>query len=174
MIMKVWRRATVVVLLCALWTASALDDRAVQTRRWYEPVSPAIIYFGHWDALGVAPEVRWLKPGDITPRRLIEALIEGPHDERLVPILPRSARLLRVERMGETVMVDFDSSVVREHPGGSAGEIATVYAVVNTLTEIPEISQVLWRIEGRPVESLVGHLDLSQPVVRSDEVIVTR
>jgi len=61
---------------------------------------------------------------------------------------------------------------VRDHPGGSAGELITVYSVVNTLTELPGVKEVRWLIDGQAVESLAGHLDLSRPVARSDEIIV--
>ena len=70
------------------------------------------------------------------------------------------------------VVVDFDRTLVREHPGGSTGEILTVFSVVNTLTEIPGVRKVAWRIEGQPVETLVGHLDLSRPVERDPSLIV--
>ncbi len=170
--MKAWRRATVAVLLCALWIASALDDRSQQPREWYDSAKPVILYYGAPDALGIAPEVRWIPSGEITARRLVEELTRGPRDKRLAPVLTPTAKILGVEQNGERVTVNFDRSVVREHPGGSAGEIATVYAVVNTLTELPGVSEVMWLIEGQVVESLVGHMDLSSPLVRSDEVIV--
>jgi hypothetical protein len=49
--------------------------------------------------------------------------------------------------------------------GGSAEEIYTVYAIVNSVAlNIPEIRRVGILVEGQPVETLNGHLDLRHPL----------
>ena len=73
-----------------------------------------------------------------------------------------------------TAVLDFDGAIQRDHPGGSAGELITVYAIVNTLTEIEGIERVMFLIEGRTVESLAGHMDLRWPIERDESFIVTR
>ena len=173
--MKVWRRATVVALLLTLWAGWAADRRSSPAAGRFDPeLRPAILYFGHPEAMGVTPEVRWVRPEQLTPEWLLQALVAGPLDPGLVPVIPPAARVLGVERRGETITVDFSAAIVRDHPGGSAGEIMTVYSVVNTLTELPGVREVRWRVEGRQVETLVGHLDLSGPLTRSADVIVPR
>ena len=173
--MKVWRRATVVALLLAVGAAWTVDRTGSPAARQYEPgLVPVTLYFGHPQALGVTPEVRWLPPDAVHPARLVQELILGPRDPQLLPVLSARARVLSVEQRGDTAVIDFSADVVRDHPGGSAGEIMTVFAVVNTLTELPGIRRVLWLIEGSVVETLVGHLDLSRPLERSSEVIVPR
>lgn len=170
--MKLQGKLTVVLLLLVIWFASILDEKGFQMRKWDVPAQPITLYFGQSDAMGVSPEIRWFPNGQVTPRHLIEALIEGPRDPRLVPSLPASTRLLGTQRQGDRIIVNFGQSIQSDHPGGSAGEIMTVYSVVNTLTEIPGVSAVIWLIEGESVETLVGHLDLSRPVTRSEYAIV--
>ena len=43
--------------------------------------------------------------------------------------------------------------------------------MVNTLTEFPEIKKVQILVEGKEIDSLSGHLDLSRPVERMSELI---
>ena len=113
---------------------------------------------------GSLPEVRWLPADEVNPGRLIEELIQGPKDPRLRRSMSASTRVRSVYTVPGRVTVDFDDAIVRDHPGGSAGEIITVYSVVNTLTELPDVTEVAWRINGEEVVTLVGHMDLSRPL----------
>ena len=55
--------------------------------------------------------------------------------------------------------------------GGSTGEEMLVGSVVNTLTEFPEIQKVQILVDGQEVETLSGHMDLSQPLPRMTELL---
>lgn len=69
-----------------------------------------------------------------------------------------------------TATADFSSEVTRLNVG-SMGEALAVAAIVNTLTEFPEIRRVQILVEGRKVESLAGHVDVSRPLARNDRLI---
>ena len=50
------------------------------------------------------------------------------------------------------------------HPGGLAMELASIYSVVNSLTQnVGKIGRVQILIEGAEAETLAGHIDLSHP-----------
>ena len=69
---------------------------------------------------------------------------------------------------GGDAFVDLNREATREHGGGSLDELFTVYAIVNALTtNMPEISAVQILIEGREVDTLVGHVDLRRPLERN-------
>ncbi|MBC7339263.1 MAG: GerMN domain-containing protein [Firmicutes bacterium] len=57
---------------------------------------------------------------------------------------------------------------------GSLGEALAVAAIVNTLTEFPQIRQVQILVEGKQVESLAGHVDVSRPLTRNEKLIKRR
>lgn len=64
--------------------------------------------------------------------------------------------------------VDLSQEVVSNHPGGSVSEQLTVYSLSNTLTtNFPAVKKVQLLVEGREVETLAGHLDLTMPYGRS-------
>ena len=44
-------------------------------------------------------------------------------------------------------------------------------SIVNTLTDFPEVKKVQILIDGASVETLSGHLDLSEPLPRMTELL---
>lgn len=46
-----------------------------------------------------------------------------------------------------------------------------VGSIVDTLTEFPEVKQVQILIEGKKVETLGGHMDLTQPLTRMNDLL---
>ena len=67
---------------------------------------------------------------------------------------------------GDTAVVDLDSGITRNFIGGSTGEEFLINSVVDTLTEFDEVKQVQFLIDGQEVETLAGHMDLSEPIKR--------
>ena len=65
--------------------------------------------------------------------------------------------------------VDLSQDVVSKHPGGSSAEELTVYSLSNTLiTNFPAIQLVKILVEGREIQTLAGHLDLTLPYGRDE------
>jgi len=98
-------------------------------------------------------------------RRIVEALLE-PAPAGLASALPPGTALrgLFVGERGDAY-VDFNGSLRTNHPGGSASEILTVYAIVSALTvNLPAITSVQILIEGHEVDTLAGHVDLRRPL----------
>jgi spore germination protein GerM len=98
-------------------------------------------------------------------RQIVEALLE-PAPEGLVSAIPPGTALRRlfVGERGDAY-VDFNGSLRTNHPGGSASELLTVYAIVSALTvNLPAITSVQILIEGHEVDTLAGHVDLRRPL----------
>jgi Sporulation and spore germination len=98
-------------------------------------------------------------------RRIIEALLE-PAPEGLTSAIPPGTALrgLFVGGHGDAY-VDFSSSLRTNHPGGSASEILTVYAIVSALTvNLPAITSVQILVDGHELDTLAGHIDLRRPL----------
>lgn len=103
---------------------------------------------------------------------LIGALVRGPRG-KLVPTLPPRVRLLglQIDERG-VARVNFSKELSKDHPGGSSGEILTVYSIVNSLTRnFPQIKRVQLLIEGKRVETIAGHLSVVGPVQSNPELI---
>jgi hypothetical protein len=126
-----------------------------------------ILYFGSYDATRLVPESRELNgcmDQESCIRETVQALINGPVGD-LTPVFPSHTVLLSVSEKQGTAVVNFSRALQQGHPGGSASELLTVYGLADTLAaNFPFIRQVKILIEGRDIESLKGHVDLSKPV----------
>lgn len=118
------------------------------------------------------PEKRSVPEDQLTPTRAIEELIKGPRaGSNLKSVLPEGTRLLGLEVKNGTAEVNFNSMFMRNMNAGAQLEELILLAVVNTLTEFPEIERVQFLIEGQVVESIGGHVETDKPFTRNEAVI---
>ena len=106
---------------------------------------------------------------------VVAELIKGPSGE-LVATVPAETKLGRlfVTKDG-TAYVDFSRDLVDNHPSGTAAEISTIYAVVDSLTyNFKSIKRVFILIEGEERETLNGHLELDRPFLPDYSLIAKR
>ncbi len=140
-----------------------------------KPVSEKItikVYFPNSDATKLVAVDKTVKVAGTTKyKAAMDALMEGTDDSKLTTVIPKQAKLLGVSVSGDTAKVDFDKGLIKHFNGGSTGEEFLVGSVVNTLTEFPEIKKVQITIDGRNVETLKGHMDVSKPLNRMDELL---
>ncbi|MBU1487684.1 GerMN domain-containing protein [bacterium] len=126
------------------------------------------LYFSTEDAAYLAEEKRDLPKGEEVGNQIklvVKELIKGPTLSNLSPTLPKETVLREVYLEEGTCFLDFGQELRDNHPGGSSGEELTVFSLVNTLTHnFSQIERVQILIEGKEVETLVGHIDLSSPL----------
>lgn len=130
------------------------------------------LYFADAQSMQVVPEER-LIAGQPTPELLINELIKGPTSPKLWATLPPSTRLIDVEIEERTAVVNLSQEAMDNHSGGSAAELMLVYSVVATLTDLPQIDDVQFLIEGKVYESIWGHMDTTVPI-QPDESFIAR
>lgn len=129
------------------------------------------LYFATKDAQALVAEKREVEKSDHPARTAIEELINGPKNPELVKVVPGKTKVKDIKIKDHVAYVDFSAAFVKDHWGGSAGEILTVSAITNTLTEYPDIKEVQFMVEGKNLETLTGHLDLSEPMARNEAII---
>ncbi len=100
---------------------------------------------------------------------LIE-LIEGPEGDNQYATLPQGIKVLSVETKEKICFVNFSKEFAENIGGGSSASTMAIYSVVNSLTELPEIEQVQFLIEGEKTEWL-GEYDVSEPFRRDESFI---
>lgn len=119
----------------------------------------------------LVPVTRAVPPGEDPPTAALRALIAGPQPgERAEAVLPAGVKVRSVQVKEGTATADFSGDIMRMNVG-SMGEALAVAAIVNTLTEFPEVRQVQILVEGRKVESLAGHVDVSRPLARNENLV---
>ena len=128
------------------------------------------LYYPSADAAHIVPEVRSFPINDTPARTAVEALIGGTDQPQTAKVFPYGTKLRQIWIKDEIAYVDFNHSILKGN-GGSATEILLVAAVVNTLTEFPTIEKVQIMVDGKKIDTLYGHVDLSEPLSRSEGII---
>jgi germination protein M len=100
-------------------------------------------------------------------RTVVEELVKGPQPGgRLLGTLPAETRVIDtfVTAAG-TAYVDLSKEASQKHPGGSRGELLTVYSIVNSLSaNFPAVRRVQILVDDRQASTLAGHVDLTRPL----------
>ncbi|MBR0260177.1 MAG: GerMN domain-containing protein [Selenomonadaceae bacterium] len=96
----------------------------------------------------------------------VETLMQEPSEENLTRIFPKNAALRSVKVREGLATVDFDGSILKGFVGGSTGEEFLIGSIVDTLTNFPEVKRVKFLVDGKEIETLSGHMDLSTPLER--------
>jgi len=139
----------------------------------------AVLYFGgptNFDD-SLMPEVREVPglaamgPADALTA-VMHSLVAGPgKDSILQPTIPRGTVLRWVRLSGDVASVNLSAEFVSNHWGGSRAEEMTVYSIVNTLTEFAYVKRVILLVEGKPIQSIAGHIDIEEPLVRNLSIV---
>ncbi len=139
----------------------------------------AVLYFGGPTNLddSLMPEMREV-PGlaamDAADAltAVMHCLIAGPgKDSILKPTIPRGTVLRWVKLQGDVASVNLSAEFVSNHWGGSRAEEMTVYSIVNTLTEFAYVKRVRFLVEGAPIASIAGHIDIDEPLERNLSIV---
>ncbi|MCR4396930.1 MAG: GerMN domain-containing protein [Candidatus Saccharicenans sp.] len=121
------------------------------------------------------PEEREIRAGSLNEeaRAVVEELIKGPKSD-LLGTLPEATRLRQVfVTQDGTALVDLSRQVLEASYYGSAGEMAAVYSIVNSLTfNFKNIKRVSLLVEGNERETFGGHIDLSRPFNPDYSIVV--
>lgn len=131
-----------------------------------------VLYFADKDAMYLVPELREvaLSEGESIESVIIRELKKGPASAELGKILPAEAKLLSAETKDGVCFLNFSQEFITKHWGGSTGERFTIYSIVNSLTEFPEIQKVQFLIEGKKADTFI-HMVFNEPFVRNDEIM---
>jgi len=167
---------------CARDSGGAADGGAAPAGSLDGPVEPASagdtegqvprgevrIFFPSADASGLVAEGREIfvtrTPGDRI-KQIVADLLSGPTGERALPAVPPGTRLRQAYVVADGVAyLDF-SSELTTLSGGSTTEMLTVFAIVDSvIANVPEVRKVGLLVEGAPIETLNGHMDLRRPL----------
>jgi germination protein M len=128
------------------------------------------LYFPDQDAIYLVkvPKEITVVDGAIV-KAIIAELQKGTPDHGKV--IPQEAKLLKASVKDGIVQLDFSKEFKEKHWGGSTGEGETIYGIVNSLTELPNIKAVQFYLEGQIQAEMMGHYDWSQPFTRNENMI---
>ncbi len=103
-------------------------------------------------------------------KTVVHELIKGPVGDGFISTIPSETKIISVETKDGICFVNLSSEFITKHADGSAAEAFTIYAIVNSLTELDSVKSVQFLIEGKKVD-LLKHMLLDTPYTRSEEHI---
>ena len=169
-------------------TAGCTDEQkepqtgtAAQTEQTKDAGAPAAaaskevkvnVYYPRDDGTGLLPVSRTVKlENEDKYTAALKSLLTGTKEKGQTNVIPKKAKLRSVTVKDGVATVDFSKELQQNFSGGSTGEEMLVGSIVNTLTDFPEVKKVRILIDGASVETLSGHLDLSEPLPRMTELL---
>lgn len=81
-------------------------------------------------------------------QKLMELLIQGPENQSLSKTIPEGTKINKVELKGDILYLDLSSEFIENHEGGEEKESATIYSIVNTMTNLTEVNSIKILIDG--------------------------
>jgi len=100
----------------------------------------------------------------------MEELLMGPVQSYHYPVIPAGTRLLDSRVADSVAEVDLSSEFLENALDTRILDEYIIYSIVNTVTEIPDISGVIFFIEGKRIKAF-GDIDLSIPLIRNNDLI---
>lgn len=110
------------------------------------------LYYMNKETKELTPEGRMIDVKNLLTdpyETLVNLLIEQPKNEKLQSAIPNGTKVLGAELKGDVVYLDLSNEFIENHEDGEKAEQATIKAIVNTLTELNEVSGVKILINGQ-------------------------
>lgn len=166
------KRKILAVLRILVLTAAVVYLIFVLSSNFFGDQEIIKVFFSTEDAMYLKSETRDIDQEKDLYYQIMEELIAGPKAESLRATIPDGVELLDYNIEDKNITLNFNNELRENHWGGSAGELLTVYSIVNSYTFFKEIDSVSIILEGEEVDSLVGHLDLSEPLMYNQELVM--
>lgn len=100
---------------------------------------------------------------------IFDKLKSGPSIEfenYLSKTIPDIATLKEIKIEGDKVILNFSPDILSYKGFGSSSEIAFMYSITLSMTEIPGIKKVQFLVDGKVVETIGGNFETLKPITR--------
>lgn len=130
-------------------------------------------YFATSDDKKLVPVEKEISKVEGIARETIETLLEGPtSDNSLMSAIPLGTNLLDINvKDNKLCIVDFSKDLISGLSGGEESEKLAVYSIVNTLCQFNSVDSVEIRVDGQKMDTLLGHVDLTEAVMANAEIV---
>jgi len=141
------------------------------------------LYFASEDGSKLKLEIRYIPLADAKgstnslATRIVDELISGPNSKSgLKATMPKDSKQVSKVSIDNTkgvATVNLSSEFVNNHPGGIDTERLTIYSIVNSLTELKEIQEVSFLVNGEKRKEFKGNFQFDIPFPRTVSLIST-
>jgi spore germination protein GerM len=134
------------------------------------PKTMAIVtYAADKEGLKLIPETHVVPFDEHPALTAVQHLLAGTRNAELIALAPAGTEEQSISIKDDIAYVSFNDKLTKAT--GATSEFLLVGAIVNPLTEFPEIRKVQILINDKKVATLSGHLDVSEPFERIERII---
>lgn len=128
----------------------------------YEESRAIKLYFKNKDTGALESETRVIKSANAEPieKLIVLELIKGPNSSDKESVLTPDTQILSAESAEGTAYINMSQSFVDKNSGTGDKEQNAVFAIVNSICELPNINSVQFLVEGKKVRGF-QHVDIS-------------
>lgn len=165
-----WLCFTLLAFMLAGCTSDILGgDQNISSQTGDKPKPTAekiemTLYYPDTDALHLFPvtieltkDEKWLENG-------IRELAEQPKNKKLSQALPSKDLVKNIRIEKELAYVDMNKEVLKNTPKGATIEQIIIQSIVHTLVKNTNVKKVVFTIDGKDRETLLGHIDIIDPI----------
>lgn len=113
--------------------------------------------------LGVELRVFRLTESESATLAVLQALLAGPREAGLAPVLPPELTVYSARVEGGVCYADFSSALLENMPQSSVDQLLVVRSVTESLCSLGHVQAVQLLVEGEPLQQY-GSVDVSQPL----------
>lgn len=88
--------------------------------------------------------------------RLMELLIDGPKNEKLDKVIPKGTKILKTFTEKDCLTIDFTKDFLNYDMEKENAKDNLINSIINTMTQLTEINEVKFLIEGQENEQFKG------------------
>lgn len=169
----------ILVVLCVILVVGTLIMLNVEIETEYVPEAEieetdlrktiVTLYFKNNETNELAKETRLIDSKALLQNpyeELVNMILEGPENSNNANVIPRETKLLGVTFENTCVTLNLSKEFMETNMEES-DKRNMIYSIVNTLTELTEVTSVKFLIEGEEKDSLsdIG-IDLKTPICR--------
>ena len=130
------------------------------------------LYFKNIETNSLVAEARCIDAKELYKEPytyLINMLISGPENEKLESAIPEGTKVNFCTLKGNILYVDLSKEFIDNAPSGIEEESMIIYSIVNTLTELNEISGIKFLINGEEnLQFKDGKINFKEVFVKND------
>lgn len=130
------------------------------------------LYFADKESRLLKKEIRAIKMTDSQPieQYILNGLIEGPKSTELEAVLSQDTSVISVQTTDGTCFVNFASGFATKNSGSEEKQKKAIYSIVNSLTELDNVTGVQFLIDGKKSDAL-SDVSISGTVTRDESMI---
>ena len=128
------------------------------------------LYYGDENIANLSAEKRTFKNDSSLAKAVVQAIIDGPHNENLCILIPSDTEIISVSVSGDLCTINLNDEFTN-FTGGTSMENLAIYSIVNSLCSIEGISKVKIDIEGNKNAMFGGHYSLEDAFTKDMSLV---